>query len=363
MNPIRFLSLAALGLTAGSALAQWALEPVWSIAPGTTLDTGVTLGAAGSNVERGLAYNPVTGNVLVVSRQDATKIIKLDGVTGAYQGTMDVTGVSGGTFALSTIDVAADGAIYAANLTTSSSTSPFKVYKWASEAATAGPAIYSGDPAGGAYRFGDTFRVRGSGSSTEIIAGAGGTAANNDNVLAHISTADGTTYTGKGLTVSGITDGDMRLGLSFGSGSTVYADQGNTLRWISYDAAAGTGSLVESYTLVSGAGTPGPVAVDLVNNLLASLSWRSSAGEQRVNLYDLATFTAGGSVNPVDFEALGTQNANANGVGGIDYTPDGSMLYVVSPNNGIAAYKVVPEPGTLSLLGLGAFALLASRRR
>lgn len=362
MNPKQLLPLAVLG-ACGVAWGQPALEPLWSIAPGTTLAPGVTLGGAGSNTERGLAYNPLTGHVLVVSRQDSPKIIVLDAATGGYVGTMDLTGVSGGTFPINMIDVAENGQIYAANLTTSSSTNPFKVYQWTSEAA-APRLVYSGDPAGGTYRFGDTFRVRSSSALIEIIAGAGGTTGNFDNILAHLSsTDDGDTFDVLGIPITGIGDGDMRLGLSFGSGFWIYADQNNTLRRINYDPFDGTGSLAETYTLTSGAGTTGPNAFNPAQNLLATLTWRTSAGEQRVNLYDASQFSDGGTFAPIDFEPLPTENANANGVGNLDFSPDGSLLFVVSPNNGIMAFQVIPEPAPLALLGLGGLALWCLRRR
>lgn len=365
MNPKRLLPLGLLGACV-TGLAQPVLEPLWNIAPGTTLAPGVTLGGAGSNTERGLAYNPFTGHVLVVSRNESPKVIVLDATTGGYVGTMDLTGVSGGTFPINMIDVAENGQIYAANLTTSSSSSPFKVYQWASEAA-APRLVYEGDPAGGTYRFGDTFRVRSSSAMIQVIAGAGGTAGNVDNILAHLASYDnGDTFAPedvKGIVISGIGDGDMRLGLSFGSGFWIYADQNNTLRRINYDPFAGTGSLAETYTLTSGAGTTGPNAFDPVNNLLATLTFRSSAGEQRVNLYDASLFADGGTFDPIDFEPLPTQNANANGVGNLDFSPDGSLLFVVSPNNGIMAFQVIPEPAPLALLGLGALALWLRRRR
>lgn len=363
MNPTRIVALAATAACASTLAQPYYLEPLWSIAPGTTLAPGVTLGGAGSNTERGIAYNPATGHVLVVSRNESTKIIVLDSATGGYVGTMDVTGVSGGTFPLNMIDVAEDGTIYAANLTTSSSTSPFKVYRWTSEAA-APSTIYTGDPAGGAYRFGDTFRVRNSSLFIEVIAGAGSTG-NIDNILAHISSDDdGATWLGQGIVISGITDGDMRLGLSFGESLRVYADQGNTLRRIAYDPFGGTGTVEETYTLVSGAGTTGPNAYDHPSKLLAALTFRTGAGgEHRVNLYDATQFVNGGSVNPIDFEAFPTTNPNINGVGGLDFSADGSLLFAVSPNNGIMAFQVIPEPAPLSLLGLGAVMLWGLRRR
>jgi len=83
-----------------------------------------------------------------------------------------VTGVSSGTFACNMLDVAEDGQIYAATLTTSSSASPFQVYQETSEFA-AEALLYSGDLAGGTYRFGDTFRVRSIGSLVEVVAGLG----------------------------------------------------------------------------------------------------------------------------------------------------------------------------------------------
>ncbi len=362
MNPKQVLPLLVLS-AGGIALGQPALEPLWNIAPGTTLAPGVTLGGAGSHTERGLAYNPFTGHVLVVSRNESPKIIVLDAATGGYVGTMDLTGVSGGTFPINMIDVGDNGQIYAANLTVSSSTNPFKVYQWASEA-SAPRLVYNGDPAGGTYRFGDTLRVRTSSAMIEVIATAGGTSGNFDNILAHLASFDdGDTFDAQGIAVSGVGDGDMRLGLSFGSGFWIYADQNNTLRRINYDPFAGTGAQVETYTLNPIAGTTGPNAFSPANNLLATLTFRSTVGEQRVNLYDASQFVDGGTFDPIDSEPLPTQNANGNGVGNLDFSPDGSLLFVVSPNNGIMAFQVIPEPAPLALLGLGGLALWLGRRR
>ena len=83
-----------------------------------------------ANNERGLAYG--NDHVYLVSRNGGSFIRILDPITGADLGSLNTTGVSGGTFAVNTIGVGGDGAVYVANLTTAvSSSSPYKVYRWA----------------------------------------------------------------------------------------------------------------------------------------------------------------------------------------------------------------------------------------
>src|SRR5438477_11178989 len=76
-----------------------------------------------ANNERGLAYG--NGHVYLVSRAGGTNVRILDSASGADLGALNVTGVSGGTFAVNNAGVADDGAIYVANLTIQSTTSPF----------------------------------------------------------------------------------------------------------------------------------------------------------------------------------------------------------------------------------------------
>lgn len=310
-----------------------------------------------------MAYNPDTGHLLVVSRTTSPPTVAvIDAATGNHVGTLDVSGISGGTFVLNQIDVDDNGVIYGANLVSpSSGTSGFKVYRWASEG-VAPTLAYSGEPAATA-RFGDDFAVRGSGVNTEIVAGSSNSSGTAPKTLAVLTTADGSTFTAQGLPVAdaGVANGDLRLGISFGAGSTVYANQNNNLRYLSYDGGAAT--LNASYTLVSGGGTPGPQEFSPANDVLVALTFGAA---HRVNLYDASLLAPGASINPDDFETLPTANANANGSGSVEFSLSGDTVYVLGSNNGIHAYSVVqaiPEPGTLSLLGLGAFGLLVARRR
>jgi hypothetical protein len=346
------LAVALLG--AVPAFAQsLTLESYWSVAPvnATTFpDTG--------NLTRGGGFNPVSGNLLVATRAGGTGVRILDGATGVEKGTLSVAGISGGTFALNMVSVAADGAIYGANLVTDAATSPFRVYRWANESAEP-TLVYSGNP--GAGRFGDSFTVRGSGSSTEIIAGQGGTGVATATRLFHLGTADGSTFTPSTFNVSGITGGDLRLGLDFGEGNTIYAKQGGALRYISYDVSTLTATLTSSFTLGTGGGTSGPLAYG--DGLLVAYGYASTTGPNSVNLYDVASLVTTGANTPLDAELLATTNANSNGVGGVDFNADGSIVYVIAPNNGVHAYRVVPEPGTWALLGAGTLVLGWTLRR
>ncbi len=355
---LRIALLCVLG-TAATVGAQTALEPLWNLAPVNDTTFPDT-----SNLTRGGGYNSATGNFLVVTRAGGTSVQILNGATGAALGQLNLTGVSGGTFALNMIDVAADGAIYAANLTTDSSTTPFKIYRWANESAV--PTLaYSGNPlTTGLGRFGDDFRVRGAGASTQIIVGSGTATGRNSSVVGVFQTGDGATYTGSALPITGIVPGDTRLGLDFGPGASIYAKQAGALRLINLNATSG--QVTASYTLAvgNGAGTAAPFGISPNGALLVAYAFNTAdGGKQSINLYDVASLIPGGIAQALDQKLLLTQNGNASGVGSVDFSMDGSTVFVVSPQNGVSAYRIVPEPGTWGLLGVGSLALLCLRAR
>src|SRR5437870_7437303 len=97
------------------------MSPIWSV-PAVN-GTWVTAGST----ERGLAYNPKTGHLILVSRAAAPApagglgIAILDSTAGSVLGTMDVgiAATGPGTFKLNMVDVADDGVIYVCNLATS----------------------------------------------------------------------------------------------------------------------------------------------------------------------------------------------------------------------------------------------------
>lgn len=330
--------------TSGCGLAQLSLEPLWSVPAISGTDAFPDTGS----LTRGGAFNPATGNFLVATRVGGAGVRILDGATGASRGILDMTGVAGGTFALNMVVAGSDGAIYGANLVTDSSASPFRVYRWANESAIP-TLVYSGNP--GTGRYGDSLALRGGGALTEMVAGQGTTADGATRML-HLGTTDGATFAGRTLLVSGIGGGDLRLGLDFGPGNTVYAKQGTSpLRWVVYDLASSTAAVAASFEISTGGGLAGPLGVS--GSVLVSYAYSRSTGPNTVGIYDRAALSASVTNAPVDTVNL-TLTANSNGVGAVDFNADGSVVYVVAPNNGVHAYRVVPEPGTWALMGLGA---------
>jgi sarcosine oxidase gamma subunit len=118
----------------------------------------------GGHTERGLTADATS--VYVASRNAGTHVLVLNRLTGLQTGTLNTTGITGGTFALNDIEVTADGVLIAGNLSLTSAAGQngnFKLYivddtDPAQELITY---TWSHDEVG-AKRFGDKFTVVGS---------------------------------------------------------------------------------------------------------------------------------------------------------------------------------------------------------
>jgi hypothetical protein len=364
----KFLGLAmAVGtLSASAQVTMTALSSFgggdgW-LAPG---EGGYTfLGTA--NNERGLAFG--NGDLYLVSHT-SNSIRILDPTTGADLGSLNNTGVSGGTFAVNTIGVGTDGAIYVANLTTQSTTSPFRVYRWANNAATATVA-YSGNGGIAGSRLGDDLAITGGGSSTLLAAGYNSSPSVTGNNGYAILNPTAGTATAIGFTGTPPNAGDFRLGLTFTDSSHVLGTAGSSLyRDTSFSGSTGT--------LIGSPGIPDPAGATadrmLGYTLLDGVALLAvqSIGDSHVSLYNATDPNA-----PVYIGALnntsGTLTANGNGTGELAWgaikdNGDGSFsetLYAMSTNQGIQAFvvTVVPEPATLSLLALGLVAVAGRKK-
>jgi len=96
---------------------------------------------------------------------------------------------------------------------------------------------------------------------------------------------------------------------------------------------------------------------------LVAYAYNGSGSSQIVNVYSISNLLTSGSNSPLDSEVLASVNANNNGVGAVDFNADGTIVYVVAPNNGVTAYRLVPEPSTWALLGTGVVLVGWSLRR
>jgi hypothetical protein len=370
-----FLGLCALAcaLTGGRCLAVVPnLEPLstfgggdgW-VAPGerTYLTT--------DNTQRGLAYNPVTGNLLLVSRAGGGLSVNvLNGTTGANVGTLPLasfmTGDGTGVFPLSMIAAADDGAIYATNLAVTSS-QQFRVYRWENESAA--PTMpFIGQPGDNSPRLGDTLDVRGSGevNTTLLIGTSGG---GNKGYLT-ISTAGGAPYspTTRSFTTTPPQENDHSLGITFAEGDTVIGTRGGLRNFVDLQPARfssfadGIPTLLASPELTSQGERPMDFAEIGGVPVLATVDTISSV----VRAYDFTD-----PENPILLDALttvaGASNANGFGVGQLRFGEiegDTATIYALNTNNGIQAFTLtVPEPASAGLLALGAVAVGGARRR
>ena len=365
-NPARrWLSLLALLVALNwlqSACGQsYVLTNLWSVAP--QADTIIN---NDGNLCRGLAYNPVTGHLLVPSRAPVpdygTNVFGTNGVyildttTGAVVGKLayDAGLINGGNFAVSMIGITDDGVIYVGNLTAAPANGPFKLYRWANESAQP-QLVYSGDPSGGFLygtsptRFGDSLALRGTGTGTQILLGTF------NQTLGLLTTTDGINFTASLITTT-MYPADSRWGLAWGPGHTCYVKQGTSssptghLRQMSLDLAAHTGTVLTNITLTPTAGYGGPLDVDLSRNLMALID----TANHKLQVYDISNPS-----NPIQQDttkSFPTANANGNNVGSVAFR--NGKLFAMDSNNGLLAYTlgetslpatIVTQPASIAL--------------
>lgn len=326
------LTACGAALTFSDASAAPSLDAAWSILPGDRdyVATG--------NTERGLAYNKATSNLLLVSRAAGTELWVLDGETGDEKYFMDTLDVSGGTFALSLVGVGDDGTVYGANLSTSTSTVNFKIYRWADDGEDTLPTVaFEGDPAGtdeetgaslNAQRWGDTFDVVGSGVDTRILVGSRAST-----TVAIFTTTDGENFTP--TLIDGVANGTGSLGIAFDGPDAVLSTIGSaSLRRVEIDVAMGTVTGSQTFPPSAVAATVSPVAADSENRLLAAINL--IGGPDSVLLYDISDLGTG----PVLLSevALSVDEPNINGVGALDFGE--GKLFALDTNNGVYAFAI-----------------------
>ena len=324
-------------LTVSQTFQAAGLALLWSLAPGSRPYLTTVTGSSTPN-ERGLAYNPLNGHLLLVSRTTPSVYV-LDAATGADVNQLSISGVSGGTYSLLMIGVADDGVVYGGNLTLAGTTTAFKLYRWANDSSGAVPTVaYSGDPGvGTSLRWGDTIDVRGAGANTQVIIGALKT-----NRVAVLTTTDGLSFTYKLITVSDAPTNAVGLGLAFGPGNTFWCKAtSQNLRQVSFDLATGTGTTVHNYTDPAFPATIGPIGVSTNLNLLGGINIATAGSGNNFQLYDLAPTLTSGTPAFITATNFATDNDNTySGTGSVDF--GGDRVYALGSNNGLLALQILP---------------------
>lgn len=320
--------------------------------PGLTDGSGFYKYLQVGNLERGMAYNPVSGNLVLVSRSSAGNGIRiLNGTTGDDVGALNQGSgiIAGGDFTTNMVGVAGDGVTYVSNLKVAADTGNFKIYKWAdSQPATTPSVFYAGAAitgySNGTPRLGDSLDVMGSGATTKLVAGVGPNSGVNPGPTGY------TVFDASGVptTVGAFggspdpTGGDFRLGITFaGSANDVWGKQASqNLEVTSYSGSTGTsiasvlgyaaGEAPMDYAVI--AGTPVLALVDANSSLVRVYNVTDPAAP---TLLVSATTTAG------------TLAPNGNGTGSLKFgaiSGNTATIYAMSTNQGIQALQLTLDP-------------------
>jgi hypothetical protein len=294
-----------------------------------------------------MAYNPVTGHLIVGSLVNSTTLrgfYVLDALTGNDLRQLPQTNssgvnvfspmASGVNYPGYSIGVADDGAIYAASRQKDSS-QKFAIYRWASE--TSAVSVAYGPTTVGSQPFGYDFRVRGAGTSTQIIVGQGNSSSPQNFALL-FTTANGSTFAFSAFgPIAG--NSDYYGSIAFGTNGTCYAGgfPSTALEYLNYSNK----TTLATYPLAAQSGLSfGPFGVDLANGRAIMLGTSTTAGTSHsVNLFELSALTASAN-NPTNTFFTGNTNANAGGSGSVAITPTGAYAYVLDSQNGITAFEL-----------------------
>ena len=369
------LTAAAFLLT--SFCQQAKAQVTYALTPYPNYPVAATASSSGALVSantgpRGAAYDSVSNLVYVA--QNTGKISAFGGVTGAYLGDFNMTGVSGGTFIIDQIGVAADGAIYGINLSTSSG-SATKVYRWATW--TAAPTVaFSGNTLvnGGtltpsAYtsgRVGDTFAVTGSGANTLLLAGVGGKP-----YFAFFFTSDGLNFTNTVVNLNGTSftaPGGNIFGICFYTNNTFLAKTAN-----SSSGSANTLFQIQapsnyaSTTVVNGTVLASVSLGATLNNSTTMLNYTPNGGgllaaigtglsSMPVNLFGAANMAGGIAKLCTTNASQGYNGGNATGATALGGAGNTNVIYAYNTGNGIFAFNITnipPVPPTITAAPAG----------
>ncbi len=302
-----------------------------------------------TNTERGFGVG--NGKIYVSTNKYGTRILILNATTGDSLGVLDMTGVSGGSGAtIADVEVDADGAIYACNLVTTATTSAFKIYRWANDAAAPVNIISTTGPAA---RLGDKFTVVGGTSNNTLTIYAATSTTNK--VYKWSTTDNGTSYLMDSVTLVGVSttapgSSPAVFPLTTGASEFVYNSNGSSARRFNAD-----GSVIDT------------INTTLLPSGSNSIAYFTEGGRKYVIAY-VYTGTPQNGLRLIDVTnqyntqhvvrdvtpSIGT-TTNTNGTGDVEVVSLGGGVYtayMLATNNGLAAHNYyfsgLPDVSTVS---------------
>lgn len=341
-------------------------DPTWTRVweNSATLGTNPAYIGIGSNV-RGMGVGTFEGEKVVVipTREggNAVKLIKAS--DGTEWKNLSVSGISGGTFAISDAGVTTDGKVLVANMVNASA-SVFKVYRW--DNSTDAPTVAISYTLTAAHRIGDHFTVKGSitDGTAKVYAMSTAPVATKATLFRFDMVSDGNGGYVFSNTPTIITD---QIAATGGYASVelmpdnkyVYKYNGSQMLKLNADGTNPSPAESSSSAIV---GTGGNSVRFLMNRPAVNIGdpdtayiayFRYGAGQERADIVKFPN----GILNSSDaaictyLPTLGT-NANGNGAGRVaidDVTSTSVNVYVFSSNNGIGKYSIVWPSGPTSI--------------
>jgi len=291
------------------------------------------------SLTRGIGYGLIGADhrLYVVSRSTSyggKQIFIYNATNGDSVGMLDTTGLAGGTYPVNDVEVSTDGIIFVGNLTTNSSTSAFKVYRYSTEAAT--PTVVINYTSATGYRLGDKFTITGSTADNSIVIWAANAAATGE-VVKFTTSDNGLTFTPSivnigalvsfaSASVGPLPNGDFYFN-AHGMNPQKFNSTGTLIGTIPNLVMGTSGSAIRYLNLYAGN------EFVVANDLLATVN---NAKIMKIPGGDPALATVFG-VTPV----LGT--TSAGGLGDVSIQKISEFhynIYVLSTNNGFGAYQV-----------------------
>jgi hypothetical protein len=336
---------------------------IWSLAPGSRPYLNTTYS------EQAVAINPLTTNVIVVTKKVPTNMIAvLDIETGAHKHYIDYSSLTVDN--MNKVTVADDGTIFVCNFTTDTAASPFRIYGFSDDNPTPGMTgfLYNEDPGAGTtpanVGWGANIDARGAGMDTEILIGSGRYNATPINtkvvaILRYNDTMSGFVSTPITVTNAPNSNNTFRFGLCWGPGNSFFVKGLTSLMLVEYDLASGTGWITKQYPTSGARSVPAGVAgiaYDDGRKLLAGLLNGSSPQPVSVNIYDVRDTEAGPFW--ADQELFSSYNADIEFNGTVSF--ERGYIVALGVNNGLKAMRVndsfsgtrpaiVSQPGNLNV--------------